>query len=128
MEEIEKVICITCPKGCTLDVTRAGETIVKVTNGCKRGHDYVRAELTDPRRMVATTVRVRGGLYPLLPIATSAPFPKPRIPELLAEIRRLEIDAPVTMGQIVLSNALGSGIDLIASRDMQPAEHAQPAV
>jgi len=119
MEETVKVICITCPKGCTLDVTREGETIVKVANGCKRGHEYVRAELTDPRRMVATTVRVRGGIHPLLPIATSAPFPKPRIPELLAEIRKLEIEAPVTMGQVVLSNALGTGIDLIASRVMQ---------
>jgi CxxC motif-containing protein len=114
----EKIICITCPKGCTLDVTREGQTVIKIRPGCKRGHDYVQRELTDPRRMVATTVRVRGGLHPLLPVATAAPFPKPRIFELMAALRSLELPAPIKNGQPVLENALGTGIDILASRDM----------
>jgi len=118
-QTVEKVICITCPKGCTLDVTREGDTIVKITNGCKRGHDYVRAEITDPRRMVATTIRIRGGVHPLLPVYTSAAFPKPRIPELLAEIRKVEITAPIQMNEVVLHNVLDTGIDILASRNME---------
>jgi len=118
----EKVICITCPKGCTLEVTREGDTIVKIYPGCKRGHDYVRSEMTDPRRMVATTVRVQGGVHALLPVYTSSAFPKPRIPELLREIRKVEIAAPVKMGDVVVSNILGSGIDILASRDMTQAK------
>lgn len=118
-QTVEKVICITCPKGCTLDVTREGDTIVKITNGCKRGHDYVRAEITDPRRMVATTIRIRGGVHPLLPVYTSAAFPKPRIPELLAEIRKVEITAPIQMNEVVLQNVLDTGIDILASRNME---------
>lgn len=114
----DQVICITCPKGCTLEVSREGTTILNVTGGCKRGHEYVRSEVSDPRRMVATTVRIRGGTHPLLPVATSAAFPKPRIPELLAEIRKVEISVPVKMGDVVLQDLLGTGIDLIASRDM----------
>lgn len=115
----EKVICVTCPKGCTLTVTREGQTIVKVDNGCKRGHEYARQELTDPRRMVATSVRIKNSLHPLLPVYTSAPFPKPRIPELLAILREVEINAPVSLDQTILTNVLETGIDIYASKEMK---------
>jgi CxxC motif-containing protein len=118
METTTKIICITCPKGCTLEVTHEGQTVLRVKPGCKRGHDYVKRELVDPRRMVATTVRVRGGIHPLLPVATAAPFPKPRIFELMNALRRIELQAPVAVGQPVLRDALGTGIDILASRDM----------
>jgi CxxC motif-containing protein len=116
---MEKVICTTCPKGCTLEVTRDGEMVVSILNGCKRGHEYARQELTDPRRMVATTVRIDGGVHPLLPVYTSAPFPKPRIPELLKTLREVKLQAPVKMGIPILRNVLGTGIDILASRDMK---------
>ncbi len=125
METTSKIICITCPKGCTLEVTHEGETVLRVKPGCKRGHDYVKRELVDPRRMVATTVRVKGGIHPLLPVATAAPFPKPRILELMKALRHVELQAPVTMGVPVLRDALGTGIDIIASRDM-PVEAVSP--
>ncbi len=90
METTTKIICITCPKGCSLEVTHDGQTVIKVGEGCKRGKEYVQRELTDPRRMVATTVRVKGGRHPLLPVATTAPFPKPLIFNLMAELRTVE--------------------------------------
>ncbi len=115
----EKVICVTCPKGCTLAVTRDGLTVLKVENGCKRGHEYARQELVDPRRMVASSVRIQGALHSLLPVYTSAPFPKPRIPELLALLRQVDLRAPVNLDQIVLENVLGTGINIHASREMK---------
>lgn len=115
----EKVICTTCPKGCTLEVTRDGETIVSILNGCKRGHEYARQELTDPRRMVASTVRIHGGLHPLMPVYTSAPFPKPRIPELLKILQSVEINSPIKMGDVIVANVLGTGINVIASRTIK---------
>ena len=122
MPETDKVICITCPKGCRLDVTREGDTILKVDNcGCKRGEEYVKAELTDPRRMVATTVKIKGGLHPLLPVYTAKPFPKPRIRELLTALQEVELKTPVGMGDVVVKDALGTGIDILASREMKPA-------
>ena len=117
--ETTKLICITCPKGCTLEVTRDGETILEVKGaGCKRGPDYVKAELTDPRRMVASTVKVRGGMHPLIPVYTASPFPKPRIFDLLTELRKIEVPAPVEHGQVILEDALGTGINVLASRNM----------
>lgn len=122
MAVTDKLICITCPMGCTLEVTHEGDTVLKVDgNTCKRGAKYAQDELRDPRRLVATTVRVQGGAHALVPVYISQPVPKPRIFDLLQAIRALEIPAPVKMDQVVLENALGLGIDVIASRDMPRA-------
>jgi CxxC motif-containing protein len=122
-ETTDEMICITCPVGCTLQVTHEGETLLHVDgNTCSRGIAYVERELTDPRRMVATTVRVKGGLYPLVPVYTAEAFPKPSIFDLLETLRHIEIEAPIAMNQVVLENALGTGIDVLASRDMPGAE------
>jgi len=118
-EESTKVICITCPIGCSLEVTHEGKTVTKVEgNQCKKGLSYAEAEISDPRRMVTTTVRVQGGVHPLVPVYTAAPIPKPLISDLLAALRRVQLQAPVQMGQVVLENALGTGIDVLASRDL----------
>jgi CxxC motif-containing protein len=118
MADKTKILCVTCPKGCTLEVTHEGNTVVEVKPGCKRGHQYAARELVDPRRMVATTVRVKAAVHPLLPVYTSAPFPKARIQELRAVLRALEVRAPVKMGQVVVANLLDTGVDIIASRDL----------
>jgi len=118
MEEITKLICITCPKGCTLEVQRDGDTVLKVEQGCKRGHEYARRELVDPRRMISSTVKITGGEHPLLPVYTADAFPKPRIPDLMTALRKLGVKAPIRMNQVVLADALGTGINILASRDM----------
>jgi CxxC motif-containing protein len=118
MSEKTKILCVTCPKGCTLEVDHEGETVISVKPGCKRGHQYAARELVDPRRMVATTVKIAGGLHPLLPVYTSAPFPKARIQELRAALKDLQISAPVKMGRVIVSNLLDTGVDILASRDM----------
>jgi CxxC motif-containing protein len=118
MAEISEIICVTCPKGCTLRVKHEGKEVLEVLDGCKRGEEYAICELQDPRRMVASTVRVDGGLHPLVPVYTRKAFPKHLIPKLARELRQVEIPAPVKINQVVLANALGTGIDVVASRDM----------
>ena len=118
MEDI-KMICVSCPKGCTLTVTTDGDTVVKVTDAsCKRGEDYAHQEFTDPRRMIASTVKVKNGTHPLVPVYTAAPVPKHLIFDILAEIRKAELQAPVKTEQIVIENVLSTGVNIIASRDM----------
>jgi CxxC motif-containing protein len=117
--ETSEIICVACPKGCSLQVKHQGKDIVEIIGaGCRRGKDYAICELQDPRRMVASTVRVTGGLHPLVPVYTKEGFPKALIPQLARELRQVEVPAPVKIHQVVLPNALGTGIDIIASRDM----------
>ncbi|MFA7408328.1 MAG: DUF1667 domain-containing protein [Anaerolineaceae bacterium] len=122
MVEISEIICVTCPQGCLLKVKHEGSQVLEVLeSGCKRGKEYAISELQDPRRMVASTVKVTGGLHPLVPVYTSTSFPKLLIPDLAKKLREIEVQAPVQINQVVLQNALGTGIDIITSRDM-PAE------
>ncbi|NMC52765.1 MAG: DUF1667 domain-containing protein [Chloroflexi bacterium] len=118
-ETVKKLICIACPKGCSLDVSMSGETIVKVEGAsCKQGYEYAEREIHDPRRMVASTVKVKGAVHPLVPVYTQSAIPKRQIHELLAELRNVEVQAPVEMGQVVLENVLGTGIPVVASRSL----------
>ncbi len=114
-----EIICVACPHGCRLEATRQDGQILVSNAGCKRGKEYAIGEINDPRRMVASTVKVRNGLHPLLPVYTTAPFPKGRIHDLLAEIRKVELKAPVEINQVVIKNALDTGIDIIASRNLK---------
>ncbi|MDE7038087.1 MAG: DUF1667 domain-containing protein, partial [Lachnospiraceae bacterium] len=61
MEE-RKLICINCPMGCMLTVAMEKGAIVSIEgNTCKRGETYAGKELTNPTRIVTSTVKVTGG-------------------------------------------------------------------
>lgn len=122
---VDKLICITCPRGCTLEVDHDGNTVLAVKgNGCNRGPNYARQELTDPRRKVASLVRIDGAIHPMLPVYTSAAFPKALIPELLGQLRHLKVSAPIQANQVILHDVLNTGIDILASREMQKVNNA----
>jgi len=122
MVEKRKLICVSCPVGCELEVTLDDNEIVEVEgNTCKLGIDYAEQEIFDPRRMVATTVKVKNGYHPLVPVYTEKPVPKPKIFDVLAEIRKVEIEAPVKINDVVIEDVLGTGINVIASRDLPEA-------
>jgi CxxC motif-containing protein len=119
MQEIKEIYCVTCPKGCKLSVVMEGERIVEVKHGCKRGTDYAHEELTHPKRMVATSVQLDGGVHPLVAVYTDQPIDKLLITPLLAALREVHVQAPVKMGAVVLANALDSGVNVLASRSVE---------
>lgn len=119
VEEKMRMVCITCPVGCSLEVNHDGKVVIKVEGQqCKKGIAYAKVELTDPRRMVTTTVKVRDGLHPLVPVCISATIPKHLIYNVLEELRKVEVQAPVVMGQVILEDVFGTGVKVIASRTM----------
>jgi len=109
--------CTVCPVGCTLTVTVQNGEIVKVTGyECKRGTEYAAKEHTNPERMLTTTVRVEGGELPLVPVRTSQPIPKGAMLYCMDALAKVEMTAPVEEGDTVVSDILGSGVDIIATR------------
>lgn len=118
--EQKELICIGCPLGCNLTVQMEGESIVSVSgNTCKRGDDYARKEMTDPRRIVTSTVRVTGGRLPVVSVKTASDIPKNKISECLVQLKNVEICAPVKIGDIVLENAAGTGVPFVATKEVQ---------
>ena len=119
--------CTTCPSECllTVEVERGADVAVvevrSVTgNSCPRGDTFANQELTCPMRVLTTTVAVSGGDEALLPVRTAEAIPLALHAQAMNLIRGLAVDAPIRMGDIVLPNLLNTGIDLIASMDIDP--------
>lgn len=120
---IKKLICICCPLGCSLEVQQDGTEIVSVKgNTCPRGDAYARKELTNPTRIVTTTVHVRGGLQSMVPVKTQKDIPKEKIFACMEEIRKVTVTAPVVIGDVVLADAAGTGVDIVATKTVEQNE------
>lgn len=114
---IKKLICIGCPLGCPIEVEQDGTEIVSVKgNTCPRGDSYARKELTNPTRIVTTTVRVEGGEQRMVSVKTQKDIPKEKIFACMEEIRGLTVTAPVAIGDVVLENVAGTGVDIVATK------------
>ncbi|MEW6354877.1 MAG: DUF1667 domain-containing protein [Planctomycetota bacterium] len=111
--------CTVCPVGCTLVVTYEGEQIVDITGyECKRGTEYAEKEHTNPERMLTSTVRVAGGELPLVPVRTTDPIQKGAMLYCMEALAKVEVAAPVKEGDTIVSDILGMGINIVATRSI----------
>ena len=113
--------CIVCPMSCMITVEQDDITkeILSITgNTCKRGENYARNELTHPMRQLTSTVAIDNGLYNRLPVILSAEVPKDKIFDVMEQIRKVKANAPVKMGDVLISDVCGLGVDVLASRSM----------
>ena len=113
-----ELICIVCPKGCHLKVDEENGFAV-TGNSCPRGAEYGRTELTNPTRVVTSTVRVAGALHPRCPVKTNMPIPKRLVLDAVRTLDGVSLNAPVTAGQAVVKNVCGTGADFVATRDLE---------
>lgn len=109
-----KMTCISCPLGCQLEV-EIGENIIVSGNKCKRGEEYAKNEITNPKRIITSTVKVLGGDRPLVSVKTDREVPKSLIFEIMKEINKAEAVAPVEIGDIIIENVLGTGANVVAT-------------
>ena len=112
--------CIVCPNGCEIEAEYDGARVLSVTgNLCPKGETYVMQELIDPRRTIATSVRVTGGTMPLASVRLTAAIPKNRIFDVMAEINRVTLTAPAKIGDVIIKNVLGLGSDVIVTKNIE---------
>ncbi len=117
--KIAKITCITCPNGCLITVTEHPDGKCETEGaGCKRGEEYAVQEYREPKRMLITTMRIEGGILPVLPVRSNKALPKGRIFDAVKQVNATSVRAPVKMGTVIIPNLLGLGVDVIASRDM----------
>ena len=112
-----ELTCIGCPMGCPLIVTmEAGEVISVTGNTCKRGDVYARKEVTNPTRIVTSTVRVSGGDADMVSVKTKEDIPKGKIFECVKALKSVEVPAPVYIGDVLVKDVAGTGVDIVAKR------------
>ncbi len=117
---IKKMTCIECPRSCALSVDVENCRVVAVSgNQCPKGDEYARTEVENPTRILTATVLAQGLSMKMVPVRTRGPIPKARIAEAAAAARKLRIERPVRVGDVVTADFLGLGVDLIATRDVE---------
>lgn len=119
--EIRNLTCIGCPMGCSVEVTMDNGEVVSVTgNTCPRGDAYARKEVTNPTRIVTSTVRVSGSTSGAVAVSckTATDIPKGKIFDVVRDIAGVSVPAPVHIGDVVKANVAGTGVDMIATKEV----------
>jgi len=114
----KNLICIVCPVGCRLTVSGEIDNLEISGNKCKKGLAYAHDELTNPMRMICTTARIKGGVHRVIPVKTDRAIPEKYKLEVVKEVNKIVLKSPVKMGDVIIQNLFGTGVNIVAERDM----------
>lgn len=121
---MKELICIVCPRGCHISVGD-GPSYPVSGNNCPRGALYGREEAVSPKRTVtATCPAVLSGAASALsavrrvPVKTTSGISRAHVGELVSLLMKTRVSLPVRAGDIIIKNWDGSGVDVIATRDL----------
>lgn len=112
------MICIGCPMGCDLTVETENGAAVSVSgNNCPIGKKYAETEVSAPTRMVTSTAKAENGTP--VPVKTKVPVPKDKIFEVAAAIKAAKVTLPVSIGDIIVEDAAGTGVCIVATKNIK---------
>lgn len=118
--ETRNLTCINCPMGCALTIEIENGEVVSVSgNTCPRGDAYGRKEVTNPTRIVTSTVRVTGGEADMVSVKTAQDIPKGKIFDCVKALRDVEVQAPVHIGDVLVRDVAGTGVDIVATKNVE---------
>ena len=115
---IRDLTCIVCPKGCQLEVELEGKKVISVSGyTCKRGLAYAETECTAPMRTLTTTAAVVGG--GVVPVKTDRTIPKELLFDCMKAINEARVPADAKLGDVVIENVLGTGANVVTTRNVR---------
>lgn len=118
--EVKNLTCINCPMGCALTIEMEGGEVISVSgNTCKRGDTYGRKEITDPTRIVTSTVKVIDGKEQMVSVKTKQDIPKGKISECIKALKNVQVNAPVRIGDVIVADVAGTGVDIVATKNVE---------
>jgi CxxC motif-containing protein len=115
----KEMICINCPKGCSLLVEEENGSYIVTGNTCPKGKEYALSELLHPVRIITSTVTLLNGTQNRVPVKTDKPVAKEKIFEIMPKIYALQVSAPVRIGDILIENIDGQNANLIATQNVK---------
>ena len=67
-------------------------------------------------RTIAGNIKVENGDFPLVSVRTDAAIPKNSIFQVMEAIQSLTVNAPVSIGEVLIKNPAGTACNIIATR------------
>ena len=116
------LICIGCPLGCALHVSGEKDALQVTGNTCPRGEAYAISECTAPVRRFTGTVAVTGGVLSVVSVKTETDVPKAAIMQVAEAVRTICVKAPVAIGDVICQDIAGTGVALVAAKNVAQAE------
>lgn len=104
------LICIICPRGCALTAEIADSGVTVTGNACPKGQEYAINECTNPVRTVTATVRVSNRYNTMASVKTVTPVAKDKMMDVMKVLRSIQIEAPVSIGDVIARDVCGSDI------------------
>jgi CxxC motif-containing protein len=115
-----EIICINCPIGCRIDLSISDSGEIEATGfQCKIGKEYAVQEYRDPRRVLTTTIRTESNSRPVLPVRSKGTIPRDRLKDCVEFLSRLKVKAPLQAGEVVVSDMMGTGVEIICTDDLE---------
>lgn len=116
----KEIICTVCPRGCHILAEGDGKNVTLLDGyGCKRGITYATAEYSNPVRILTTTVKVGDKENELLPVRSNVPVPQGKLFDCMEIIKKTMVKAPVKRYDIIIKDICATGVDIIATKDIQ---------
>jgi CxxC motif-containing protein len=106
--------------GCSLTVDYTQKTIQSIAgNRCNLGVEYAEKEIFNPERTLTTTVRIKNGHLPLVSVRTSKPIPKNRISKAMDLLAKIEIEAPIRIGEKIIQKLFDTNASVVATKNIK---------
>jgi len=118
MSNVKELICITCPKGCVVTAWKERGAVKIEGKICKKGIAYIKQEYIEPKRILTSTVVVERSPAKRLPVRTREAIPKKKLFMAMSQLAKIRVKPPVKIGDVIISNLLNTGIDVIACDDL----------
>jgi CxxC motif-containing protein len=118
----KKMRCIVCPEGCPMhaEYEAASKKIISLEGyKCKRGIKFAEDEITNPLRLLTTTISIDSKIAQRLPVRSNISAPKDKIAAMIEAVKQIRAKAPVKMGEIIASDMLGTGVDILSSTTVE---------
>ena len=105
-----QLTCILCPRGCALSADIQGETVTVTGNSCPKGSEYAVNECLHPVRTVTATLRISNRYDTMVSVKTETPVPKGQMLAVMEQLRHIQVEAPVCVGDVLPETVCGSRI------------------
>ncbi|MCD6223502.1 MAG: DUF1667 domain-containing protein [Deltaproteobacteria bacterium] len=117
----KKIVCILCPIGCELEIEIEKNKVVSVKdNLCEKGIEYAKKEIENPTRSISSFVSVQNSKkYETIPVKVSSVIPKSKIFDVMNEIKKIQLKAPIKLGDIIIKNVLNLNVDIVVTRSVE---------